>query len=157
MVPQSAVARPARHSGDCGRIRGPLNPGRAAWSNRAWAGLAPAERIDWRMKMRRLALLVALWSRFKGEARMAWAMLRHPATPLVSKLVAVAAIAYLLSPFDLVTDFVPFVGWIDDGLVVAALLWLAYRFLPRELYDALRRASGANADAPIEGRAERVA
>ncbi len=107
--------------------------------------------------MRRLALLVALWSRFKGEARMVWAMLRHPSTPLVSKLVAVLAVAYLLSPFDIVTDFAPFVGWIDDGLVVAGLLWLAYRFLPRELHDALRRRSGAAADGPIEGQAERVA
>lgn len=107
--------------------------------------------------MRRLALLVALWSRFKGEARMAWAMLRHPATPLASKLAAVLAVAYLLSPFDLVSDFLPFAGWVDDGLVVAGLLWLAYRLLPRDLYEALRRRSGRAADAPIEGRAERVA
>jgi uncharacterized membrane protein YkvA (DUF1232 family) len=106
--------------------------------------------------MRRLTLLVALWSRFKGEARMVWAMLRHPATPLASRMVAVLAVVYLLSPFDLVSDFLPFAGWLDDGLVVAGLLWLAYRFLPRELHEALRRRSAAAGDAPINGRAERV-
>jgi uncharacterized membrane protein YkvA (DUF1232 family) len=106
--------------------------------------------------MRRIALLVALWSRFKGEARMVWAMLRHPATPLASKLVAVLALLYLLSPFDLVSDLLPFVGWIDDGLVVAGLLWLAYRFLPRELHEALRRRTGTAGDGPIEGEAHRV-
>jgi uncharacterized membrane protein YkvA (DUF1232 family) len=107
--------------------------------------------------MRRLALLVALWSRFKGEARMAWAMVRHPATPFASKLAAVLAFAYLLSPFDLVADFAPFVGWIDDGLVVAGLLWLAYRFLPRELHDALRRRTGTSGTDPIDRTSERVA
>jgi uncharacterized membrane protein YkvA (DUF1232 family) len=106
--------------------------------------------------MRRIAVLVALWSRFKGEARMAWAMLRHPATPLASKLVAVLALVYLLSPFDLVSDLLPFVGWIDDGLVVAGLLWLAYRFLPRELHEALRRRTGTAREAPIDGEARRV-
>lgn len=106
--------------------------------------------------MRRIAVLVALWSRFKGEARMAWAMLRHPATPLASKLVAVLALVYLLSPFDLVSDLLPFVGWIDDGLVVAGLLWLAYRFLPRELHEALRRRTGTAQEAPIDGEARRV-
>lgn len=106
--------------------------------------------------MRRLTLLVALWSRFKGEARMVWAMLRHPATPLASRLVAVLALLYLLSPFDLVSDLLPFVGWIDDGLVVAGLLWLAYRFLPRELHEALRRRASGAGEAPIDGEAERV-
>lgn len=106
--------------------------------------------------MRRLAVIVALWSRFKGEARMVWAMLRHPATPLASKLVAVLALVYLLSPFDLVSDFAPFVGWIDDGLVVAGLLWLAYRLLPRELHEALGRRARTAGGAPIDGEAQRV-
>ena len=107
--------------------------------------------------MRRLALLVALWSRFKGEARMVWAMLRTPATPLISKGIAVVALLYLLSPFDLVSDFLPFVGWIDDGLVVAGLLWLAYRFLPTTLYDALRRRTAGEREGAIDASAERVA
>ncbi len=109
--------------------------------------------------MRRLGLLLALWARFKGEARMVWAMLRHPATPLLSKLVAVAALVYLVSPVDLISDVVPVVGWIDDGLILAGLLWLAYRLLPGELYDALRRQAGGAVPDPkvIDGEAERVA
>lgn len=105
--------------------------------------------------MRRLAVLMALWSRFKGEARVVWAMLREPATPLASKALAVVALLYLLSPVDLVSDLLPFAGWIDDGLVVAGLLWLAYRFLPPGLRDALRRRAGADG-ATVDGAAERV-
>ena len=88
---------------------------------------------------------------------MAWAMVRHPATPFASKLAAVLALAYVLSPFDLLADFAPIVGWVDDGLVVAGLLWVAYRLLPRDLHDALRRRTGTAGDAPISTPAERTA
>jgi uncharacterized membrane protein YkvA (DUF1232 family) len=87
---------------------------------------------------------------------MVWAMFRDPAAPMVSKIIAVLALAYVVSPLDVVSDFVPVLGWIDDGLVLAALLWLAYRFLPPELYEALRRRAGMPDDDVIEGRAERV-
>lgn len=89
--------------------------------------------------MRGLGPLVLLWSRFRSEARMVWAMLREPATPFVSKAIAVAALLYVVSPVDFVSDLVPLAGWVDDGVVLVALLWLAYRFLPRDLYAALRR------------------
>jgi uncharacterized membrane protein YkvA (DUF1232 family) len=108
--------------------------------------------------MRRFGLLLALWSRFKHEAKMVWAMLRDPAAPLAAKVIAIVALAYVASPVDLVSDVVPVLGWLDDGLVLAGLLWLAYRFLPAELYEALRRRAGVGADARvIEAQAERVA
>jgi uncharacterized membrane protein YkvA (DUF1232 family) len=106
--------------------------------------------------MRFLGLLLTLWSRFKREASTVWAMLRDPTAPLVSKVIAVMALAYLVSPLDFVSDFVPVLGWIDDGLVLAGLLWLAYRFLPPELYEALRRRAGVGEGDVIEGQAERV-
>jgi uncharacterized membrane protein YkvA (DUF1232 family) len=105
--------------------------------------------------MRRLGLLFALWSRFKNEARMVWAMLRDPAAPVISKAIAVAALLYLVSPADLVSDLVPVFGWLDDGLVLAGLLWLAYRLLPPELYESLRRRSGGARNV-VDGQAERV-
>lgn len=108
--------------------------------------------------MRRIGLLLVLWSRFKGEARMVWTMLRDPGAPFLAKMVAIVALAYLVSPVDLVPDVVPVLGWIDDGLVLASLLWLAYQLLPRELYEALRRRAGGRAAGDvIEGEARRVA
>lgn len=105
--------------------------------------------------MRPIGPLLLLWSRFKSEARMVWAMLRDPAAPFVSKALAVAALVYLVFPVDFVSDLVPLVGWIDDGAVLVALLWLAYRLLPRDVYDALRRRT-APAREPIDGEARRV-
>lgn len=106
--------------------------------------------------MRFLGLLLTLWSHFKREARTVWAMLRDPTAPLASKVIAVMALTYLVSPLDFVSDFVPVLGWIDDGLVLAGLLWLAYRFLPPELYEALRRRAGGGEGDVIEGQTERV-
>lgn len=107
--------------------------------------------------MKRLGMLALLWWRFKKEARMVWAMLRSPATPAISKVVAILALVYLISPIDLVPDAIPVLGWIDDGVVIAAFLWLAYRFLPRELYEELRRRTGQPADGSvIDGEAQRI-
>lgn len=78
-----------------------------------------------------------LWMRFKNEIALAWAMLRNPAAPLSSKLLIVAALLYVISPFDLIPD-IPLVGWLDDGLIAYLLLQLAARLLPAELLAVLR-------------------
>lgn len=59
------------------------------------------------------------------------------ATPMKVRLLALLAVAYVVSPIDLVPDFVPILGWLDDVGMVALLVKLAYRFLPKELYDTL--------------------
>jgi len=101
---------------------------------------------------------------------MVWRMLIDRRVPVISKVIAIAALLYLASPVDFVSDLVPVLGWLDDGLILAGLLWLAYRFLPPDLYEAIRRHTGAApaearpSAAPtgrkpnvIEGRTERVA
>jgi uncharacterized membrane protein YkvA (DUF1232 family) len=87
--------------------------------------------------------LLLLWSRIRKEGRMVWTLLRNPDAPVISKLVAAAALVYLVSPVDLIGDFIPILGWADDALVVSGLLWLAYRFLPDELYGEIRRRAAA--------------
>jgi len=56
-----------------------------------------------------------------------WGYLRDGGVPLWRKLVGVAAVAYLVWPFDLIPDFVPFVGWLDDAGVLAAAAWFIVR------------------------------
>ena len=69
---------------------------------------------------------------------LAWAMLRHPGTPRAAKLAVLAAGLYVVSPVDFVSDLVPLLGWIDDGVVAALLLGLAARLMPGELHAALK-------------------
>ena len=82
--------------------------------------------------------LATLWYSLRKELALAWAMLRHPDTPRAAKLAVLAAGLYVLSPVDFVSDLVPVLGWIDDGVVAALLLGLAARLMPRELHEALK-------------------
>jgi uncharacterized membrane protein YkvA (DUF1232 family) len=83
---------------------------------------------------------------------MVWAMLINPATPVIAKLVAVLGLLYLISPVDILPDFIPILGWLDDGVVLALFLAIAYKLLPPELYEQLRRKSGAKAPNARSGK-----
>lgn len=78
--------------------------------------------------------VVSLWAkRIKRDAVMLWFARKHPDTPLVAKIVCVAAVIYALSPIDLVPDFIPILGYIDDAILLPALIWLAVRLLPPQV------------------------
>lgn len=63
---------------------------------------------------------------------------RDPRTPLVAKLVLIAVVAYALSPIDLIPDFIPVLGYLDDLILLPLGIWLAIRLVPPELWRELR-------------------
>lgn len=63
---------------------------------------------------------------------------RDPRVPIGAKIVAAAVAAYALSPIDLIPDFIPVLGLVDDLLIVPAGIWLAVRMIPKELLDEHR-------------------
>jgi len=69
---------------------------------------------------------------------MAWALLRDARSPWAARLAVLAAAVYLVSPVDFISDLLPLLGWVDDGVVVLLLLKLATRLLPADLAAALR-------------------
>ncbi|MDO5086419.1 MAG: DUF1232 domain-containing protein, partial [Comamonadaceae bacterium] len=71
-----------------------------------------------------------LLTMFRKELLLAWAVLRDVRTPWSAKLAVVLAVLYVVSPFDLVSDFLPLLGWLDDGLMGLLLLQLAFKFVP---------------------------
>jgi uncharacterized membrane protein YkvA (DUF1232 family) len=85
--------------------------------------------------MWKLGRIVAM---FRKELLLAWAVLRDPRAPRAAKLSTVLAVLYVISPVDLVSDFIPVLGWLDDGLIAYLLLQLSFKFLPPELLAALR-------------------
>jgi uncharacterized membrane protein YkvA (DUF1232 family) len=87
------------------------------------------------MAMFRLGLL---FTKFCKELLLMWALLRDARTPLSAKLVALAAALYIISPVDLVTDFLPILGWLDDGIVAFVLFRFAQKLLPPDLLVALK-------------------
>lgn len=50
-------------------------------------------------------------------------------TPLISKVMLVLAVAYLISPIDLIPDFIPIIGFLDDLVIVPSLIWLALKLM----------------------------
>ncbi len=48
-------------------------------------------------------------------------------TPLSAKVLLIMAIVYFLSPIDLIPDFIPVIGYLDDLIIVPSLIWLAFR------------------------------
>jgi uncharacterized membrane protein YkvA (DUF1232 family) len=75
--------------------------------------------------------LTLLWGLVRGDARQLWFALRHPGAPGWLKMGAVMIVLYLVSPIDLIPDAIPFVGAIDDlVLVPLAIRWLLKRLPP---------------------------
>jgi uncharacterized membrane protein YkvA (DUF1232 family) len=78
-----------------------------------------------------LKRLTLLWTLLRGDARQLWAALRHPAAPGWLKLGTALIVLYLFSPVDLIPDALPFIGVVDDlVLVPLAIRWLLKRLPP---------------------------
>ncbi|URF05736.1 YkvA family protein [Cupriavidus campinensis] len=63
---------------------------------------------------------------------------RHPATPWWVKVLCGVVVAYALSPIDLIPDFIPVLGYLDDVLLLPALIWLTVRLMPAPIMAASR-------------------
>ncbi|WP_223877697.1 YkvA family protein [Histidinibacterium aquaticum] len=64
---------------------------------------------------------------------------RDPRTPRAARWLIVGAVAYALSPIDLIPDAIPVLGLLDDVLIVPAALWLARRMVPARVMAESRR------------------
>ena len=60
--------------------------------------------------------------------------LKHRKTPAPAKIIAAITVAYALSPIDLVPDFIPVLGYLDDVILLPALVALTIRLIPNEVY-----------------------
>jgi uncharacterized membrane protein YkvA (DUF1232 family) len=71
----------------------------------------------------------------KKEILILYFGLRDSRTTILAKLPAILSIIYLLSPIDLIPDFIPFFGYIDDIIIVPLLLDIAIRLLPPDVRE----------------------
>lgn len=68
---------------------------------------------------------------------------RHPGTPWYAKLAAVLIVAYAFSPVDLVPDFIPVLGYLDEVILLPLFIVLTLRLIPDEvMVECRRRAAG---------------
>jgi len=63
---------------------------------------------------------------------------RDPRVPRMAKIIALCVVAYALSPIDLIPDFIPVLGYLDDLVIIPAGVYIALRLIPREVIEENR-------------------
>jgi uncharacterized membrane protein YkvA (DUF1232 family) len=82
---------------------------------------------------------ISSWAKvLKLDVLALWFALKQPTMPFWAKVVCFVAVAYALSPIDLIPDFIPVLGYLDDLIIVPALVWLALKLIPAEVMNQSR-------------------
>jgi len=77
--------------------------------------------------------LISWAKRIKRDGVTLWFAGKHAGTPWYAKALVVFVVAYALSPIDLIPDFIPVLGYVDDVILLPVLIWLAIRLLPADV------------------------
>ncbi len=82
------------------------------------------------------------WARtLKRDVMTLWFALKHPDTPWYARVLAAVVTTYALSPIDLIPDFIPVLGYLDDLIIVPAGVWLLLKIVPENVLVDSRAAS----------------
>ena len=84
---------------------------------------------------------------------MLYCALRDPQLPVLPRLLAFVVVAYALSPIDLIPDFIPLLGYLDDVILLPLGIWLVIRLTPVEVLERARAASAALNERPVNRHA----
>src|ERR1700760_2565989 len=89
------------------------------------------------------------WARtIKRDVHALYLGSRDPRVPWYAKALAVAVAAYALSPIDLIPDFIPVLGYLDDLIIVPLGVWAVVSLIPAEVLAEYRAAASAAAERP---------
>jgi len=92
--------------------------------------------------------LASLARRIRVEAHAAWLCARDQRTPWYARMFGLLIAAYALSPIDLIPDFIPVLGLLDDAILIPAGIWLFAKMVPWELFQEHRAKAAAAAERP---------
>lgn len=87
--------------------------------------------------------------RLRVDAHAVWLAARDPRTPLLAKIIGVLVAGYALSPIDLIPDFVPVLGLVDDLLILPAGIWLCRLLIPDPLWEEHIALAEAETQRPV--------
>ncbi len=77
--------------------------------------------------------------KLKNDIPAVFLALKHKETPLGAKLLAALTVAYALSPIDLIPDFIPVLGYLDDIILLPVLVALTIRLIPADVMEECRK------------------
>ena len=78
-------------------------------------------------------------SSLKKDIPAVFLALKAKETPTLAKIMAFLTVAYALSPVDLVPDFIPVLGYLDDVLILPALVALTVKLIPKEIFGRYQK------------------
>ena len=79
------------------------------------------------------------WAKnLKQELMVLWFASKNPKTPMAPKAICIFIVAYAFSPIDLIPDFIPILGFVDDILLLPILIWVTIRLIPNFILQASR-------------------
>jgi len=79
------------------------------------------------------------WAReVKNEGMTLWFCCRHPDMPWLPKILAFMVVGYFLSPIDLIPDFIPVIGYLDDLILVPIGIYLTLKHVPQHVIEESR-------------------
>ena len=78
-----------------------------------------------------------------------WFCCRHQDMPLLPKILAILVVGYFLSPIDLIPDFIPVLGYLDDLIIVPLGLLLVLRLVPQEVKQSAQQRASSVAERPV--------
>ena len=97
------------------------------------------------------------WARLiKRDAHALYLAARDPRVPWYAKVVAIGVAAYALSPIDLIPDFIPVLGYLDDLIIVPAGIALVVQLIPPAIMAEHRALADAAQDRPVSRTAAAV-
>lgn len=91
---------------------------------------------------------VSLAHRVRVDAHAAWLAARDPRTPWYARAFGIIVTAYALSPIDLIPDFIPVIGLLDDAVLIPLGIWLFLKMLPDGVFEEHRITAAAAAERP---------
>ncbi|MGZ9166914.1 MAG: YkvA family protein [Anaerolineales bacterium] len=81
----------------------------------------------------------------KSEAYAIYIAARDPRTPWYAKALIFFVVAHTFSPIDLIPDFIPILGYLDDLIITLGGIWLAVRLIPPEVMEEARATAATRA------------
>ena len=79
----------------------------------------------------------------KSDIPAVYLALKHKKTPILAKVLALFVVVYALSPIDLIPDFIPLLGLVDDVILLPGLIALIIKLIPREIFEECRKEAAA--------------
>lgn len=97
------------------------------------------------------------WARtIKRDVHAVWLAARDPRTPWFAKILALVVAAYAVSPIDLIPDFIPVLGYLDDLIIVPLGIMLVVRLIPPEVMNEHREIAAKAIARPVSRMAAGV-